>query len=115
MAPSLTDRLDHILNAIQSIEGIIAKHSRTDIANDMILRMAFERLFEIVCEATRHIPAEIRQREPEIDWRGIIDLGNVLRHAYDGIDTTRLLKDAREDLPPLKAFVERILAEESKP
>jgi uncharacterized protein with HEPN domain len=42
------------------------------------------------------------------------DLGNVLRHAYHQTDLARLMKIARDDLPPLKEFVERILREEKR-
>lgn len=42
------------------------------------------------------------------------DLGNLLRHAYHGVDVARLMKIAAADLPPLKAFVERILDQEKK-
>jgi uncharacterized protein YutE (UPF0331/DUF86 family) len=42
----------------------------------------------------------------------MIDLGNVLRHAYHRVDIPSLIEMAKTDLPLLQAFVERILAEE---
>ena len=75
-------------------------------------RLAVERSFEIICEASRHVPPDIAAKEPSIDWREIVNLGNLLRHAYHRVDVARLLAIAENDLPPLKAFVERVLAEE---
>ena len=71
-------------------------------------------MFEIVCEASRYVPADIAAREPRIDWRGMIDLGNVLRHAYHRVDPARLLSTATKDLPPLREFVQRVLDEEGE-
>jgi uncharacterized protein with HEPN domain len=110
--PTLGDRLVHILDAIRSIKDILSKRTEQDIATDLMQRLALERLFEIITEASRHVPPEIRADEPQIDWRKMIDLGNVLRHAYHRVDIPSLIEMAKTDLPLLQAFVERILAEE---
>lgn len=112
MPPTLGDRLSHIIEAIEHIQSILNRKSFTDISDDRTSRLALERLFEIICEASRHVPAEIRIKETNIDWQRMIDLGNVLRHAYHLVDVSRLSKIAQADLPPLKAFVERVLREE---
>jgi uncharacterized protein with HEPN domain len=112
--PSLGDRLSHILEAIDGIKELLAGQTIATLAGDRLRRLALERLFEIICEASRHVPKDIAAREPNIDWRGMVDLGNVLRHAYHLVDPARLLRTAVTDLPPLKAFVERVLAEEAK-
>ena len=44
----------------------------------------------------------------------MVDLGNRLRHAYHGIDTNILWQIAERDLPPLRSFAERIIADEEK-
>jgi uncharacterized protein with HEPN domain len=74
-----------------------------------MLRLAVERSFEIICEASRRIPDEVKTRHPEIDWRGMTDFGNELRHAYHRIDPTVLWEIAERDLPPLKQFVDRVV------
>jgi uncharacterized protein with HEPN domain len=79
-----------------------------------MLRLALERLLEIVCEASRHVPADIRATEMAIDWQRMTDLGNLLRHAYHRVDVGRLMTIAKADLPPLKAFVERVIRDEEK-
>lgn len=96
------------------IQSMLDGRSLESLSGDRHSRLALERLFEIVCEASRHIPDEIRSRESLIDWRRMTDLGNLLRHAYHRVDVSRLISMAHADLPPLKAFAERVLDEESK-
>ena len=114
MRASLGDRLEHVLEAIEGVRSILNSDAAETLATNRMLRMALEREFEIICETSRHIPAEIKASEKGIDWQRMIDLGNRLRHAYDTIQLDILLLIARTDLPPLKTFVERILAEEKK-
>jgi uncharacterized protein with HEPN domain len=59
MPPSLGDRLVHILKAIEDIGQLLNGRSRTDFANDLTLRMAVERLFEVISEASRYIPEDM--------------------------------------------------------
>ncbi|MGP0094418.1 MAG: DUF86 domain-containing protein [Xanthobacteraceae bacterium] len=109
MPPSLGDRLEHILNCIANLEKIFANTTEKAFADDPFLRAAAERFFEIISEASRHIPDELKSRETQINWRRMADLGNWLRHAYDQVDTEILWSIARNDLAPLKVFVERLV------
>lgn len=114
MAPTLGDRLEHILGAIAGIQEMLSAKTMDGIATDKFLRLALERQLEIICEASRHVPPSVKAQGTAIDWVGMINLGNRLRHAYHLTDLDIVLDIAREDLPPLKAFVERVLAEERK-
>ncbi len=109
MPPTLTDRLVHILDAIRNIQLLLNGKSSAEFANDILLRLAAERAMEIISEASRRIPDEIKKRQPQIDWQGMADLGNRLRHAYHRTDPKVLWAIADHDLPPLKAFVERLV------
>jgi uncharacterized protein with HEPN domain len=80
--PTLSDRIDHITTAIDNIRHMVAGYTRESFANDLMVRLAVERLLEIISEASRFIPAELKAKEPGINWRGLADLGNWLRHAY---------------------------------
>ena len=73
------------------------------------MRMAVERLFEIISEASRFIPADLKARQDDISWQRIADLGNWLRHAYHRIDAEILWNIAHNDLDPLKRFVEEVV------
>jgi uncharacterized protein with HEPN domain len=111
MPPTLADRLEHILTAIDTIQTALADKTLDDIAKNLMLRLAVERSFEIMCEASRRIPDDVKAQHPEIDWQGMVDFGNRLRHAYHRIDPNVLWQIAERDLPPLKAFAERVIRE----
>jgi uncharacterized protein with HEPN domain len=112
MPPTLADRVRHILRAIEDIERALAGKSMEAYAADHLLRLAVERLLEIVCEASRHISDEVKKRESGIPWQKVVDFGNRLRHAYHEVDATIVWNVVHHDLPPLKIFVQRILKEE---
>ncbi len=109
MSPTLGDRLAHILEAIDNIEKFLAGRSRQDFAADPVLRLAIERPFEIISEASRYIPEDMKTGETKIAWKRMADLGNWLRHAYHRIDAGLLWNMATNDLEPLKLFVKRIV------
>jgi uncharacterized protein with HEPN domain len=112
MPPTLADRLHHVLHAIENIEQFLGGKGQEDFAADQLVRMAVERSLEIVSEASRRIPAEVKAREAQIAWQRMADLGNFLRHAYHDVNSDILWRIVKEDLPPLKAFAERIMREE---
>lgn len=109
MPPSLSDRLAHILTAIEHIRALLRNRSRAEFAADLTLRMAVERLFEIISEASRFIPEDMKVKEKDIAWQRMADLGNWLRHAYHRIDADTLWNIVENDLDPLKRFVERVV------
>jgi uncharacterized protein with HEPN domain len=111
MPPTVADRLVHILAAIDAIQSALANKQLEDLRGDLMLRLAIERSFEIICEASRRIPDQLKARHPDIDWRGMADFGNELRHAYHRVDPNVLWEIAHRDLPPLRAFAERLIRE----
>ena len=80
-------RLRDIVDAVNQIELLLQGKSAEDLKADRFLQAAFERFLEILSEASRHLPDELKRRAPEIPWRRIADMGNHLRHAYHRVDT----------------------------
>jgi uncharacterized protein with HEPN domain len=86
MADRTVFRLNDIIDAIEQIDLLLAGKSFEDLVKDRVLRAAFERFLEILSEASRHVPDEIKARKPEIEWSRIAAIGNHLRHAYHRVD-----------------------------
>ena len=63
-----------------------------------MLRRAVERSLEIISEASRHIPTDLQAAHPEIPWRSVADIGNVLRHGYDQIADHRIWAVVEQEL-----------------
>ncbi|MGZ3295005.1 MAG: HepT-like ribonuclease domain-containing protein [Xanthobacteraceae bacterium] len=107
MPPTVEDRLRDILEAITEIEEMLEGSSLDQFTADKMRRMATERYIEVICEAARTIPAEIKQDNASIDWRKMVDFGNLLRHAYHTTNPEIVWGIVQDHLPPLKSFVER--------
>jgi uncharacterized protein with HEPN domain len=61
---------------------------------------------EIISEASRHIPSEIKLTQPSIRWASIAGIGNVLRHDYNEISNEVIWKVVQQELPLLKRVIE---------
>ncbi len=99
---------EHILEAIANVEADIAGHDFNSFRADRRTRQLAERNLEIISEAARRLPQSLKDTEPEIEWRAIAGIGNVLRHDYHRTLPTVLWETCKRDLEPLKAAVERI-------
>jgi len=109
MPPSVEDRLRDILEAIVEIEALLAGYDLARFTADKTHRMATERYLEVICEAARRLTDNVKNGAPNIDWQGMVDFGNRLRHAYHATDVGIVWAIVQNHLPPLKTFVkERI-------
>ena len=108
----LRPRLNDILRCIDLLDQMAANRTIDHLAGDPILNLAMERAIEIISEAARHIPADIRAEFPEVPWRSIFSVGNVLRHEYDRLDIEVVwdiaTKHARELRPAILSIKKRI-------
>ena len=103
---ALVDIKDNIVLARSWTAGL-------DLAAFSEGRMVFyavTRCLEIISEASRRLPLEIRQRHPNIPWRDIGDAGNIYRHAYDGVQERIVLETVRRSLPELETAIDVELA-----
>jgi uncharacterized protein with HEPN domain len=98
------------LKAIAGIQEALAGKTFADFEHEWLLNHGVQRGIEIISEATRHLPAELKATRPEIRWASIAGIGNVLRHEYYAISNAIIWKLIRDDLPSLKAAVEAIAA-----
>ena len=108
--PTVSDRIEHTLRSIVIIEAYWAGKSFVDFTDpkNEPYRAATERHLLIIAEAIKHIPDDDKAIVPQIPWRDVVAIGNILRHGYDIIDERRIWDVVRNDLAPLTAAVETI-------
>jgi uncharacterized protein with HEPN domain len=106
---SATPRLRDIIDALERIrsetEGVALDAFEADWRKRWV-----ERGIEIISEASRHLPADMKARHPEIPWRKVASVGNVLRHEYERTAPDVLWTVAHEDLPILEKVCRKELA-----
>ncbi len=98
---ALYDIRDNILLAQEFVAGMDCAsfvRSRRDV-------YAVTRAIEIVSEASKRLPDEVRARHPHMPWRDIRDVGNFYRHQYDNVAEAYVWRTVQEHLPPLLAVV----------
>ena len=66
---------------------------------------------EIIGEATKHISEEVRIKYPEVPWKDMAGMRDVLAHEYFGVDEETVWLTAKEKIPQLKPLIEKILTE----
>jgi len=103
--------LDDILESISRIEEYVAGRTEDDFREDAMLQDSVIRRLEIIGEAVKNIPPEMKKRYPEVDWKVIAGARDIFAHAYFRVNPKRVWRVVAEDLPNLKAQIRRILHE----
>lgn len=101
------DILDSILVIEKFVEGMgFEKFREDDKTSSAVIRK-----FEIIGEAAKHIPDEIRQKYPDIPWKEMAGFRDKLIHFYFGIKYELVWNTIKMELPELKTKIERVLIE----
>lgn len=77
-------------------------------------RAIIERDLEVLSEASRSLPDTLKAGYPDLDWRGIADIGNVLRHGYDRLLPERLESVINERLDGLEVIIAAFISEQGQ-
>ncbi|WP_448384716.1 HepT-like ribonuclease domain-containing protein [Desulfosoma sp.] len=102
------ERLRDILEAIAAIERYLHR-GRADFERDELLQGWFVRHLQIIGEAARALPEEVRSLESRIPWPQIIGMRNILVHGYFDIDADIVWEAASRDVPAVKPLIEELL------
>jgi uncharacterized protein with HEPN domain len=94
----LSPRLGDIVEAIERVRLILAGVSLEAFEQDWEKRWLVERGIEILSEASRHLPGDLKRRRAHISWSKVAGIGSVLRHEYDRVASDVLWKLAQDDL-----------------
>jgi len=103
--PYLTDILERIRRIEHATDA-----GRDAFVTDVLLQDAVIRSFEVIGEIVKRLSPDLTAAHPTIPWRQIAGFRDVLIHNYEQVDIEAVWRVVEEDLPPLRAAVEAMLA-----
>lgn len=103
--------VDDIMESMESIEEYIQGNTFVTFQTNKMLFDAVIRNLEVIGEASKNIPDDIRERYEDIPWQRMVGLRNILIHEYFGINKQVIWKIITENLPDIKPKVKKLLNE----
>ena len=103
-------RILHILEAIDKIEALVSK-GRDLYDSDETIQDSIIRKLEIIGEAVKSLSPEIKEKYPEIPWKQLGGMRDVLIHQYFGVDLDTVWDIANKRIPQLSAVFMAIMKE----
>jgi uncharacterized protein with HEPN domain len=104
-------RLAHILQQIDIVTNAVQDVTAESLRSNIVLSLAIERSVQIVSEAAKELPLELRNRYKDVHWQAIIGIGNLLRHEYYRINSADIWDIATVHFPTLRLVVVQMLAD----
>lgn len=110
MSKSAIDYLRHIVDEISFLEQQLSGLSEDEFMRDEVLQRAFVRSLEIIGEAIKLVPNDLRSAHQEVDWKAFAGLRDKLIHHYFGVDYQLVWDVVVHELPALKPKLQNIIS-----
>ncbi|MFA6047385.1 MAG: DUF86 domain-containing protein [Parcubacteria group bacterium] len=104
--------LKHINDSVNNIINFSSGADRAEFDKNRMMVSAIIRELEIIGEAANNVSSEFREAHPEIPWRDMIDMRNVLIHEYFGVIVETVWETCRKNIPELAENVSKIISQE---
>lgn len=109
---SWQDRIRDIIDAIDEIARFTDGYDHDAFLNDEKTIKAVLADFQIIGEATAHVPESVQATNPEIPWRFMRQMRNIIVHAYFAVEPGIVWQTIQDDLPRLRQQLHSLLSNE---
>lgn len=103
--------IQDIIGSIEKIEKYTKGINKEKFFKEDKIQDAVMKRLEVIGEAVRNLPDDFRDEHPNIPWKQITGMRDVLIHDYFGINLERVWGTVKKDLPELKDKISKILEE----
>lgn len=104
--------LKHILDECKFIQNVITpEKTKNELVENETLKRAVVRSLEIIGEATKKIPADIKFQWKEIHWKNMAGMRDILIHDYFGINYTIVWDVVKNKIPELTKQIKKVIKE----
>jgi uncharacterized protein with HEPN domain len=103
--------LEEMIETIDALRQATKDMQFCDFSESWVVRLAAQRAVEIISEASRRLPEDVKERRPDVPWAKVRAIGNVLRHEYDRVSDRILWDLIHFDLPFLRQALAGLLAD----
>lgn len=111
MKREIRDYLEDIKNECEYLINRSRVIDYTSFMADEDLKRAFVRSLEVIGEAAKQLPEKFKKLHPQISWKKIEGMRNIIAHEYFGINYEVVWKTVKEEISQLKETVEKIIKE----
>ncbi|HXH30825.1 MAG TPA: HepT-like ribonuclease domain-containing protein [Bacteriovoracaceae bacterium] len=98
-----------ILDSAEQIKLFTENLSINEFEQDLKSNLAVQRLFEIIGEATKNLSSDLRDKNPQIDWKAMAGMRDILIHQYHNASSERIFKVARNNIPDLILKIKKLI------
>jgi uncharacterized protein with HEPN domain len=103
-------RLKHIHDSILKIEYLVRiLHTQDNFESKWVEQDAIIRNLEIIGEAAINISDDLKQNYPDVSWREIRGMRNIVSHKYFGVELNEIWSTVINDIPLLKNQIQQII------
>lgn len=109
MSREFLDFVEDILDAMDKAEILLEGVDYSQFEVDFRINYAVVRALEIIGEAAKRLPEDLRQKYPDIPWKGMAGMRDRIIHGYDNVDLEIVWDVVVRDIPQIKPKIETIL------
>ena len=103
-----------IIAAMESIEEFVGNMALNELQADEKTSSAVIRKFEIIGEAVKYMPNNVKEKYKDIQWKSMAGMRDRLIHAYFGIDYNLVWAAIKNEIPKLKPKLKKVLSSMEK-